>query len=255
MNLLIKNWLRILFPKKYHSESRKEYVAWKDLEKRLQYKIKNKEIFREALRHRSHPSCSGPSPELSNERLEFLGDAIINFYVGDFLYRSFKTAPEGELTKMRSKLVSREFLAKKSKQLGLGEFLVLGEGETRSGGRKKNSILSNALEAIVGALYLDGGHGAAWEFIKKVVLFEYKTMLQSEGRNYKGDLLEYIQKRHLPMPKFVTKKETGPDHKKTYTVAVLVGKETLGLGKGKSKKIAEQDAARYALEKINNSKG
>ena len=247
----IKSWYFIVFPRKYRADAPKDYVNWSALENRLRHKISNKDIFLEALRHRSHPLCSGTSPELSNERLEFLGDALVNFHVGSFLFKKFPDAPEGDLTKMRSILVSREFLAKKGKQLGLGAFLTLGEGEEKSGGRTKDSILSNTVEAVIGALYIDGGHEATELFIKKVILRDYEIALQYEGQNYKGDLLEYMQKKHMPIPKFVTKNEAGPDHKKTYTVAVQAGNRTLGTGKGKSKKIAEQEAARFALKKIN----
>ena len=245
----MRKWFPVLFPKRYRSKS-DDLVDWKALEKKLLHTINNRDIFREALRHRSHPSCSYPSLKLSNERLEFLGDALLNFYVGDFLYKTFPDAHEGNLTKMRSILVSRKFLAKKGKQLNIGEFITLGEGEQRSGGKYKDSILSNAIESIIGALHLDGGQDAVWNFIRKVIIADYETTLQSEGHNYKGDLLEYVQKKHLPALDFVTKKETGPDHKKTYIVAVQMGKEVLGIGRGKNKKTAEQEAAHFALSKI-----
>ncbi|MFC1554597.1 ribonuclease III [candidate division KSB1 bacterium] len=253
MNPVIKNWFYFFFPKIYHSRPRGDHIDWNELEKRLNYKIKNKEIFKESLRHRSHPSCSGTSPSLSNERLEFLGDALVNFFVGEFLYINFPDSAEGDLTKMRSTFVSREFLAKISQEMVLGEFLFLGEGEEKSGGRKKDSILSNAMESVIGAVYMDSGIESARKFVETMVMKNYEKVIKSEGFNYKGDLLEYIQRRHLPMPKFITKRETGPDHKKIYTVAVQVGKKIMGTGKGKSKKIAEQEAAKIALEKINSN--
>ncbi len=240
------------FPKKYISESQ-DIINWQEFQEQLEYKIRNKDIFREALRHRSHSSCLPPVNDLSNERLEFLGDALVNFYVGEFLYNTFQDVPEGDLTIKRAALVSRDFLAKKGKFIQLGKYLSLGEGEKRSGGRYKNSILSNAFESIIGALYMDGGHNAARGFVESVVLKNYEESLRSEGSNYKGDLLEYVQKRHLPMPKFVTSHETGPDHKKTYTVAVKIGDKTYGTGKGMNKKSAEQKAARTALDKVSRS--
>jgi ribonuclease-3 len=249
---LLKKHFPVLFSRRYRSEP-EETVNWQDLESKLSYKIQNKDIFREALRHRSHSSCLPPVKALSNERLEFLGDALINFYVGDFLYKTFAGSPEGDLTVKRSALVSREFLAKKGKSIELGKFLELGEGEVRSGGRYKNSILSNTIESVIGALYLDGGHEAASTFVQNVILVDYEKSLRSEGNNYKGDLLEYVQKRHLPMPKFITRRETGPDHKKTYIVAVKIGEEIYGTGQGKSKKSAEQKSARMALNKIKNN--
>ncbi len=248
---LFRKHFPVLFPKKYLSESQ-DTVNWQELEIKLNYKIQNKGIFREALRHRSHSSCLPPVNALSNERLEFLGDALVNFYVGEFLYRTFTGSPEGDLTVMRSVLVSREFLAKKGKSIQLGKFLELGEGEIRSGGPYKHSILTNAIESVIGALYLDGGHEAAWNFVRKIILIDYENSLKSEGSNYKGDLLEYVQKRHLPMPKFITRRETGPDHKKTYIVAVKIGEKIYGTAQGKSKKSAEQKSAQMALEIITN---
>ena len=250
MKYLLKSWFLSLFPKKYQIVPDRTFVDWNAFEKLIGYRIQDRQLFREALRHRSHLSCSEPELLKSNERLEFLGDAVVNFCVGEFVCSEYPDAPEGELTKMRSTLVSREFMAKKGRQIGIGEFMLLGEGEERSGGRNKDSILSNALEALIGAIYLDSGMKPVREFLNYTLLSDYKKILKTEGANYKGDLLEYLQKKHLPAPKYVTKKETGPDHKRTYTVAVHVGDETFGVGRGKSKKAAEQDAAKSALEKI-----
>jgi len=248
----LRRWLLVIFPKKYHALPGDDYIDWKAFEEKTGCRVKNREIFQEALRHRSHPSCSSPESKLSNERLEFLGDAVANFCVGNFVFHEYPRAPEGDLTKMRSVLVSREYMAKKSRALGIGQFLLLGEGEERSGGRNKDSILSNALEALIGAICLDRGLDAVREFLNNTILSDYRAVLESEGNNYKGDLLEHLQKNHMPAPMYFTKRESGPDHKRIYTVAVKVGEKVLGTGKGKSKKIAEQDAARHALHKINS---
>ncbi len=250
---VIKTWWLTLFPKKYRITPDGKNLDWQTFENRINYRVKDRELFLEALRHRSHPSCAQPESLLSNERLEFLGDAVVNFCVGEFVYKKFNSAPEGDLTKMRSVLVSREFMAKKSRELGLGEFIAFGEGEERSGGRFKDSILSNTLESLIGAIYLDRGLEHVKAFLDFTVLSDYKNNLKTEGVNYKGNLLEFLQKNHKPVPKYVTKKETGPDHRRIYTVEVKVGREILGSGSGKSKKHAEQEAARHALEKINNN--
>ncbi len=246
----IKGWLRVVFPKRYKRSPSPDEINWELLEKRLNYKIRERSIFTEALRHRSHPSCSAPENLTSNERLEFLGDSIVNFYIADFLFRQYPDEPEGTLTKMRAILVSRDFMAKVGKKLEIGEFLALGEGEERTGGRKKRSIISNSVEALTGAIYLDGGYNFAGKFIERTILVDFENTLKYEGINYKGDLLERMQKIHKPMPKFVTKRAVGPDHKKEYTVAVQVGEKTLGVGKGKSKKRAEQLASKNALDSI-----
>jgi len=252
MKNLIKSWFLTLFPRKYQALPNGVHLDWSAFEKRINYHVENREIFLEALRHRSHPLCSPPESLMSNERLEFLGDAIVNFCVGDFVFRKFRNAAEGDLTKMRSILVSRDFMAKKARELDLGSFIAFGEGEERSGGRYKHSIISNTLEAVIGAIYIDGGMDAVTSFLDKTILSDYKKNLRTEGANYKGDLLEFLQKNHRPAPRYVTKKEAGPDHKRMYTVAVQVGNDVLGVGKGKSKKVAEQEAARYALDKINS---
>ncbi|MFC1563819.1 ribonuclease III [candidate division KSB1 bacterium] len=250
----IKGWLRVFFPKKYMKAPSPDEIDWELLEKKLNYKIKSREIFTEALRHRSHPSCSSSENLTSNERLEYLGDSIVNFYIADFLFRFYSDEPEGTLTKMRAILVSRDFMAKVGRKLDVGQFLSLGEGEERTGGRRKRSIISNTIEAVIGAIYLDSDFENAGKFIEKVILEDFENTLKNEGINYKGNLLEYMQKIHKPIPKFITKKAVGPDHQKEYTVAVQVGEKTLGLGKGKSKKRAEQLASKEALRNMSNNR-
>ncbi|MCP4727513.1 MAG: ribonuclease III [bacterium] len=250
----LKGWLRVIFPKKYQRSPLPDEINWTLLQKKLDYRIKDKSIFTESLRHRSHPSCSSPENLTSNERLEFLGDSIVSFYIADFLFRNYPDEPEGTLTKMRAILVSRDFMAKVGKKLDIGEFLTLGEGEERTGGRKKRSIISNTIEALTGAIYLDSGYDHAGKFIEKTILEDFENTLKYEGINYKGDLLELMQKFHKPMPKFVTKRAAGPDHKRDYTVAVQVGEKTLGVGKGKSKKRAEQLASKQALDTFENDR-
>jgi len=250
----IKSWLRIFFPKKYQVEVVYEEINWNMFESNIGYSIKNKELFRTSLRHRSHPSCSAPLFYDSNERYEFLGDSIVNLCIAEFLYNNFPDAPEGDLTKMRAIFASREYLARIGRNLKLGQFLALGEGEEKSGGRKKDSIISNTVESVVCAIYLDGGMSKANEFVENIVLYNYKTILKSEGVNHKGELLEFLQKQKMPMPKFVVQKASGPDHQKIYSVCVVIGDKPYGEGKGKTKKIAEQEASKITMKKIKSVK-
>jgi len=187
----------------------------------------------------------------TNERLEFLGDAVLGVVVTEYLFRQFPNASEGELTEMRSSVVSQEVLAQASRDIGLGDYLYLGEGEERTGGRERESILADALEAVIGAIYLDGGIESARQVIKYLLLDHLDSILESEiSRNYKSQLLEYMQARGLGSPEYAVIEEVGPDHEKEFTVEVRIQGRVMGRGKGKSKKKAEQEAAQRALERI-----
>ena len=218
------------------------------------HRFRDKDLVRLAMTHRS---CLSEVSEArtSNERLEFLGDAVLGVLVTEALYRQFPEATEGELTKAKSYIVSREMLAKKAGALGLGTYLFLGEGEERSGGRERASILSDAFEALLGAVYLDGGLAAARRFVKRHLLKDLDGTSPRIHQNYKSVLLEYAQGRGMRAPTYRTLKETGPDHQKNFTVEVEVGGETLGLGKGSRKKRAEQEAARQAVGKLGLESG
>jgi len=215
--------------------------------KTIGYQPKNWSLFVEALLHRSYAQHVGEEWR-PNERLEFLGDAVLNFLVADYLHEHHPKLEEGDLTKIRSRLVNRRILAERSKELNINEFLFLSTSAAQSG---SESILSDAFEALIGALYLDGGIDAARAFVKKTLLSREEIL---EGAltddNYKSALLEYSQAQSKGVPHYVIAKEDGPDHDRRFTVDVFVGSHRLGTGAGRSKKEAEQAAAAEALERI-----
>ena len=206
-----------------------------------------------------HSSYSNENPDFawtSNERLEFLGDAILNFIVTEKLYAEFPKLPEGELTEIRASLVCRDTLAELASWLKLGDWLLLGRGEEANGGRSKTSNLANAMEALIGALYLDQGIVKTRRF----VLRQLKPKLEKikAGRttpNYKALIQELIQGQKKPTPVYRLVETAGPDHSKQFTAEILVEGEALGRGIGKSKKIAESQAARAAWEKLRCNHG
>jgi ribonuclease-3 len=216
------------------------------LPRRIAYSFRNENLLAQALTHRS---CFQTSEEhgLSNERLELLGDAVLGLVVTEALYRRFPDKSEGELTRLKSLMVSREVLAREAVQLDLGRFMRLGSGEEQSGGRHRRSILADAFEALLGAVYLDGGFDAARPFVQSFVLRDLSRFLADGlGGNYKSLLLEYVQGKGKGAPKYRVVEETGPDHRKEFTVEVLVKGEVLGRGRGSNKKTAEQQAAKEA---------
>ena len=216
----------------------------------LSYRFRDETLLKNALTHRSSLApMSGQ--RISNERLEFLGDAVLGLVVTDELYRRFPEWSEGELSKAKSYLVSRDMLAQQAKKLGVGDYLVLGNGEEKSGGRSRKSILSDAYEALLGAIYLDGGVEEARRFIRRHLLKNVHRMVQDKQyRNYKSLLLEYFQGEEKRKPEYRVLSERGPDHRKEFVVEVRIGNRVLGKGKGYSKKGAEQDAARQAVQRL-----
>ena len=224
----------------------------KEIEDILEYNFKNPEILYQALTHSSYANemyNSKNKTYKSNERLEFLGDSVLELITSEFLYNKYKDSQEGELTKLRASAVCESSLSACAKDLELGDFLLLGKGEDATGGRERESILSDALEAIIGAIYLDGGFTNAKEFIHKFVLqdlndktlfFDSKTILQ-----------EIVQDRSKKQKiKYKLISEVGPDHNKTFTIGVYLDNELLGRGKGRTKKTAEQEAANQAIKKL-----
>jgi ribonuclease-3 len=210
-------------------------------------------LLRSALTHRSFLNGNDPGQELpdSNERLEFLGDSVLELVVNDYLYRIYPDQQEGELTKMKSLLVSRGVLAEQARRLNLGRYLFLSDAERDSGGAFRASILADGFEAVIGALYLDGGLEEARRFVEQHLLLDVHGILGSRTHvNYKSVLQENIQERHKTYPRYRVVSETGPDHRKIFTVEVTVRGSQLGLGKGTNKKLAEQAAARHALERV-----
>jgi ribonuclease-3 len=231
-------------------EARGKGFPFREFERTLGYQPRNWSLFIESLIHRSYlPYLSkGWS---SNERLEFLGDAILNFIVADYLLKTYPDMEEGHLTKVRSRLVNRRILSQRARDLRMSEFMLLSGSATQSIDSGSESILSDAFEAIVGALYLDGGMEVAARFVQRTLLSN--DMVSSSlvtDDNYKSALLEYTQGHALAIPRYVIVREEGPDHDRRFTIEVYIGSESYGVGTGRSKKDAEQAAAAHALERI-----
>ncbi len=214
----------------------------------LDYNFANEDILLQALKHRSYLTITGEKRIKSNERLELLGDAVLELVVADYLYHEYPDEEEGNLTNFKSLLVNHKILSTIGRDFGLGEFLLLNQAEERSGGRDRESILADAIEAIIGAIYLDGGLEAATKFIHSRITVRLTDMLANGVmRNYKSLLQEYCQRLGLNGPLYKLINESGPDHYKTFAIEVNVDGEKLGFGKGHSKKNAEQKAAKEAL--------
>ncbi len=219
----------------------------KVLQERLQYKFNNIKLLNNALNHSSYAN-EVRGGITSNERLEFLGDSVLSVIVASYLFENFKTIPEGELTKLRASLVCEKSLCGFSRQLGLGEFLLLGKGEEKGGGRERDSILADAFEAVLAAIYLDGGMENARKFVLRFVLPELKHRDDDAFKDYKTALQEIIQRNPEESVSYHLTNECGPDHDKIFTVEVHLNSNVIGSGRGKSKKQAEQMAAKQALQ-------
>lgn len=218
-------------------------------EKILNYFFNDKNLLVAALKHRSFLSISLEERYLSNERLEFLGDAVLELITTEFLYTKYPQESEGELSKMKSILVSKKALSKVSRELNLGEYVLLNYGEEKSGGRDRDSTLANTYEAILGAMYLDSDFHTAKKFTERHLLSRSKEFLNAASlQNYKSELLEYSQSKGWGVPDYYSIQETGPDHDKEFEIGVKIGDRSLSSGKGTSKKAAEQSAARKALK-------
>ena len=215
------------------------------LEKTIGYEFKNKRLLVRAMTHSSYAnevkSCGG-----NNERLEFLGDSVLSVVVSDYLFRSYDHLPEGELTRLRAFLVCEDSLWKFAQEIVLGEYLMLGKGEELSGGRQRKSILADAFEALLAAVYLDGGMNPVRAFILPIV--ENSLCRQQTYRDYKTALQEVTQQNPEETVEYVVTEQTGPDHDKTFVVEVHLNSNVIGRGVGHSKKQAEQQAAKEALE-------
>ncbi len=223
----------------------------RELEEAIGYRFKNITLLQNALAHSSYANERWHNSLLSNERLEFLGDSILGMLVAEYLYRTFPDRPEGELTRMRADMVCETTLAAIADQIGLGKHLLLGRGEELSGGRTRPSILADAVESVIAASFLDGGMEAARQFIAKFVLPTVPvTRLHHE--DFKTDLQELVQKKRDQVLHYALVSESGPDHDKEFVVELTLNGRRLGRGLGSSKKRAEQDAARQALEKLSN---
>lgn len=222
----------------------------KDLELAIGYQFKNITLLQNALAHSSFANERWHDSLKSNERLEFLGDSVLGMVVAEFLYCNYPNRPEGELTRMRADMVCETSLAKVANLLGLGQHMLLGHGEEQGGGRGRASILADAVESVIAAMFLDGGMGPAKAFIAKFILCNVPEKRLSNA-DYKTALQELVQQKKNQVITYEMTGESGPDHDKHFSVRVLLNGEPIGAGEGTSKKRAEQDAARAALEKLN----
>lgn len=226
-----------------------------EIEQKINYHFKDKNLILKAFKHRSYLNLTHESSIESNERLEFLGDAVLDLIIADHLYRANPEEDEGKLSKKRSVLVSRPVLAQLSEEIGLGEYLLLDKGEEKTGGRKRLNNLANLFESVLGAIYLDGGINAAQKFVEQFVIKNCERLLKVKRyHNYKSALLEKSQSKGWGNPIYQIVHESGPDHNKQFVVRVNVNKRWLAKGVGSSKKQAEQLAARNALKKLENGK-
>lgn len=216
-------------------------------EKKIGYTFKNKELLFEALSHSSFAN-ENKRQRHSNERLEFLGDSVLSIIVSRYLFDHFKHLPEGELTKIRASLVCEKALFEFSKKIDLGSFIMLGRGEENSGGRERPSIVSDAFEAVIAAVYLDGGMEAAKPYVLSFMPEDIDSKKGSTLNDYKTILQEIIQKNPEEKVEYVLKEQSGPDHDKAFVVQVFLNSNVIGEGRGHSKKQAEQMAAKEALE-------
>ena len=231
----------------------KETKKLLELEKKIGYKFENFDLLVNALTHSSYANEHHIAYRGNNERLEFLGDAVLEVTSSEFLFRTYPELPEGELTKKRASLVCEPTLALCAREIPLGDYLLLGKGEEATGGRSRDSVVSDAMEALIGAIYLDGGFANAKEFIHKDILndIENKQLFYDS----KTTLQEIVQGRYEEDVHYVLIKEEGPDHNKSFYVEALLGERVLGQGCGHTKKAAEQQAAYCAIKKLKNEKG
>lgn len=219
----------------------------RDLEKNLGYKFKDINILMNALTHSSFAN-EARNGVASNERLEFLGDSVLSIIVSDYLYKRFSNLPEGQLTKLRASLVCEKSLCNFSRELELGRFLRLGKGEEKGGGRDRDSILADAFEAVLASVYLDGGLENARKIVMRFIISELEHTDEEVFKDYKTTLQEIIQQNPEESVVYTLIGESGPDHDKKFEVEVHLNSNVIGRGIGKSKKEAEQFAAREALK-------
>ena len=217
-----------------------------NFEEILQYKFNNIKLLENALTHSSYANETH-SAHGSNERLEFLGDSVLSIIVSEHLYKNFKKLPEGELTKLRASLVCEKTLCMFSKQMNVGDYLLLGKGEANNHGNERPSILADAFEAILAAIYIDGGIDAAKKHVLRFIIPELENREYELFNDYKTALQEVIQRNPEERLSYVLIDESGPDHDKQFTVEVHLNSNVIGTGVGKSKKQAEQAAAHQAL--------
>ena len=234
------------------SEEKKQL---KELEKALGISFKKLAFLKKAITHKSYTNELKLPPSEHNERIEFLGDAVLELCISHLLIDEFEDAPEGELSKIRASVVNEAQLAAIAEGMNLGNYLYLGKGEDLTGGRKKPSLLSDAYEAVLGAVYLDQGFKKAFALVQK----HFMELILQAGRegfskDYKTRLQEEVQGRFKVVPRYQLISATGPDHNKTFEIHLFIRNDMYGVGLGNSKKSAEQEAAKQALEKLDKEK-
>ncbi len=221
-----------------------------EIEERVGYNFKNKHLLLSAFIHCSFLNENRGIVDQHNERLEFLGDTVLGLIVSEYLYQKLPYTPEGELSHLRSRLVDASACAGYVQELGIGDYVLLGRGEKQNDGRGRESIRADLLEALIGAIYLDGGIEEAKKLVNKRLIDSIEETLSTPDTNWKAKLQDWCQKRYHEPPNYELIQEIGPDHEKIFEVSVMVRGEVLGSGQGGSKKEAQQEAAKQALERI-----
>ncbi len=246
--------MRMIEDDKHASNKKKNRLRQiNKLQSILKIKFRNKSLLNRALTHRSHLNEAGPGAR-DNERLEYLGDSVLALVVNEYLFKRFEKYPEGDLAKIKSAVVSEATLFKVARELNLGSFLLMGRGEDLSGGRARPSILANTLEAVIGALYLDSGLKDCKKLVLSLLKGDIERIDSMESyRDPKTTLQEYVQKKYRERPLYEIIEESGPDHQKRFTVRLVVAGKSVAEGTGASKRGAEMEAARKALEMIYGS--
>jgi ribonuclease-3 len=219
-----------------------------ELQRLIGHQFADVDLLREALTHKSFSNENPEETTACNERLEFLGDAVLDLVIGQRTFHDYPKLHEGDLTRVRAELVRERNLAEVARRINLGTYLKMGRGERRSGGENKDSLLANAVEAVFGAVFIDGGYSAAQTVIEKLFIDEIKLAANNEfDVDYKTRLQELCQRAHRQTPDYVLIDETGPDHQRHYSIEVHLHGKRVSSGEGRSKKLAEQDAAKGAL--------
>ncbi len=233
-------------------EQRLDTKKLKRLEEILQIEIADQDLFSTAFTHRSYLNEHSEYNLPSNERLEFLGDAVLQLLSSEYLYKNYPN-PEGDLTNFRSAIVCTNSLAKEAKRLHYGDFLLLSKGEEATGGRDREYILANTFEAVLGAMFLQESLEKCREFVEKELFYKVKDVVDHKAyRDPKSEFQEKAQQKLGVMPSYVVLDTWGPDHEKKFKVGVYLGQEEYGIGEGQSKQKAEEEAAKKALDKLNS---
>ena len=223
-----------------------------EIETRIGYRFRDRGLLEHALTHKSRAAEDVSGGVADNESLEFLGDAVLGLIVADALFRQYPNYNEGQKSKIKASIVSTQALARQAEEIRLGDHLILGRGEEKTGGRFKQALLADAYEALIAAIYLDGGLDAAETFLRRELknAIDAGAVRNFVGQDFKSALQERVQALGRPLPEYRIAGETGPDHRKIFEIEVVVGGEVLGAASGKAKKEAEQEAARLALERL-----